>query len=110
MHKSSESQAPEISENEAQKKPEPLLQIQSQNRHMNHYFAGVFKLRGDPSQGIASLADSETAFNVAAFTGFQPFKVKLLFADYGILRRFAKPRAVEMDAVFLQYRRFSRVR
>ena len=67
---------------------------------MNHYFAGVFKLCGDPSQGIASLADSETAFNVAAFTGFQPFKVKLLFADYGILRRFAKPRAVEMDAVF----------
>ena len=91
---------PETSENEAQKKPEPLLQIQCQNRHMNHDFAGMLELRGDPTQGIASLVDAKSAFNVAAFARLQPFKVKLLFADRWILRRFAKPRAVEMDAVF----------
>ena len=101
MHKSSESQVPEISENEAQKKPEPLLQIQSQSGHMNHDFAGMLPLRGDPSQRIAPLADSETAFNVAAFAGFQPFKVEFLFSDHGIFRWLAKPRTVEMDAVFL---------
>ena len=63
MHKSSDPQALEISENEAQKKSEPLLQIQCQNRHMNHDFAGVLKLRSDPSQRITPLADSETSFN-----------------------------------------------
>ena len=82
LHNSSHPQAPETSENEAQKKPEPLLQIQCQNRHMNHDFAGMFELRGDPTQGIASLSDSETTFNVAAFARLQPFKVKLLFADH----------------------------
>jgi hypothetical protein len=67
MHKSSDPQAPEITENEAQKKPKPLLQIQSQNRHMNHDFTAMLQLCGNSSQGIAPLADPETAFNVAAF-------------------------------------------
>ena len=65
MHKSSDPQAPKTSENDAQKKPEPLLQIQSQNRHMNHDFAGVLQLRGNPSERLAPLSDSETAFNIA---------------------------------------------
>ena len=101
MHKSSEPQVPEPSENEAQKKSKPLLQIQSQNRHMNHDFAGVLKLCSDPTQRITPLADSESAFNVAAFTRFQPFKMKLPLSDRGIFWRFPKPRTVEMDAVFL---------
>ena len=67
---------------------------------MDHDFAGVLELRSDPSQGIAPLADSESAFNVAAFTRFQPFKMKLPLSDRGIFRRFPKPRTVEMDAVF----------
>ena len=100
MHKSSDPQAPVKSENEPQKKSEPLLQIQCQNRHMNHDFAGVLKLCGDPSQGIAPLADSESAFNVAAFTRFQPFKMNLLLPNRRVLRRFPKPRTVEMNAVF----------
>ena len=101
MHKSSNLQAPVISEKDAQKKLEPLLQIQSQNRHMNHDFAGMLQLRGDPSQRIAPLADSETAFNIASFTRFQPFEMKLLLPNRRILWRFTKPRTVEMDAVFL---------
>ena len=60
----------------------------------------MFELRGDPTQRIASLSDAKSAFDVAAFARFHPLKVKLLFADRGILRWFAKPRAVEMDAVF----------
>ncbi len=55
----------EESENDAQKKPEPLLQIQRQNRHMNHDFAGMLQLRSNSSQRIAPLADSEASFNVA---------------------------------------------
>ena len=100
MHKSSDPQVPEISENEVQKKSEPLLQIQCQNRHMNHDFAGVLELRSDPSQGIAPLADSESTFNVAAFTRFQPFKIKLPLANLRVLRWFAQAWTVEMDAVF----------
>ena len=68
---------------------------------MNHDFAGVLKLCSDPSQRITPLADSETSFNVSPLARFQPLKVKLLLADRGVLWRFAKTRAVEMDAMFL---------
>ena len=68
MHKSSEPEVFITSEDKAQKKPEPLLQIQCQNRHMNRDFAGMLELRSDSPQGIAPLPDSETAFNAASFT------------------------------------------
>jgi hypothetical protein len=101
MHKSSDPQVPEISENEAQKKPEPLLQIQCQNRHMNHDFAGMLQLRGNSCQGIAPLANAKAPFNVTTLALFQPFKMKLLLANGGVLCGLAEPGAIEMDAVFL---------
>ena len=68
---------------------------------LNHDFTGVLQFRGDPSQSIVPRSDSETAFNVDTFTRFQPSKVKLLLPNRRGLRRFAKPRTVEMEAVFL---------
>ena len=100
MHKLCNLQTSEIGENDTQKKLKPLLQIYSQNRHMNHDFAGMLQLRSDPTQRITPFADSETSFNVSPITRFQPLKVKFLFADLRILRRLAKARTVEMDAVF----------
>ena len=68
---------------------------------LNHDFTGVLQFRGDPFQSIAPLLDSKTAFNDDAFTRFQPSKEKLLLPNRRGLRRIAKPRTVEMDAVFL---------
>ena len=67
---------------------------------MNHDFAGMFELRGDPTQGIAPLANAKAPFNVTTLARFQPFKMKLLLANGGVLCGLAEPGAIEMDAVF----------
>ena len=50
----------------------------------------MLQLRFDLFQRVTPAWYSETSFNVAPLTWFLPLKVKLLFADRGIFRRFCQ--------------------
>ena len=59
----------------------------------------MLKLCRYASERIASLVNSKTAFNVSSFSGFNPFRVTLLLADFRIRIGFPKLWTVKMNVV-----------
>ena len=84
----------------AQKKPQPLLQVLCQNRHVDRDFACVLKLRGDATERVASLVNPEPSFNVSTLTGFKPFQIVFLFSGCRVRSWFSKFWSVQMNVPF----------
>ena len=85
LHKSGDLKPSDKCKKKAQKKPKPLLQIECQNRQVNHDFAGMFQFRGHSAEGVTALADAKSTFNIRALSGFLPFQAEFLFANIRVL-------------------------